>query len=1345
MKFRYGADDLTSYNRDNMEYVKAWIDALDKYSGEEIEEIRNSKKISDKDRQRLKLHEREKNAYMQRRRNYSDAINYINSLKKVTDFVHNQQEYSNRFNNGGKRGMLGDEAISMIFDFSDTPESEEINAKLFEHLGERVNGKFTANLAIASNYSFVNSYGPEQLAGLLKGDDKSAVGSIDIIRKLDALKNIAATRQQLAGYGIEVDNALMDKLEAYYLQNKTVIEALSAKADKISNIIYMNFGDDPFITPEIVTALFKKADETDVFSEEIKDCFSYYAPVENLIMENEPEYSPEMIGKSQPENEKEAAERLKKMKAQLKPSEISEFEEKQPEEVNPEERQPEAEQPEDVNPGEKQPEASYTSVVTGTYTKNSFSAFQNIFKAELEDKEVPGMIDDGDGGGGEKLQKFFSNGGVSEDMALKFAEQAEQLSRKLTDLSRVNSHGLPQNLDADDYAELKSYYDDFIDLCRDIDKKLSKEAFNDGGSLYKKIQAALNADIHIVNELKEKHPEVPLELAFNNIKTRTISGSLKGAGSVGAGQNKRVVITIVDDYGVSRTGVYTLANEVTDSMIVNHDENVANNLNVDVLKIQKGERIDSRNSAMYDMANLLGRPDLIAPSMDVKLEGRGNVVEGNFMEFINGTDLDHMSSRDPYFDINPDDYISDSVKRDMLDLTVIDYLCLNVDRHGGNIIYQYGKDKNNVTRLTGIKGIDNDSSFGAENPNIDEHLVRIQPMTSTVLMTEEMAEKIKGMDRKTLELTLSKYKMNPAAVTAAYKRLVMLKDFLRFGEETSRELKTLQTLRDKQASGSILSQEEAKELKNMEARYKGFESNPIKFVQRNRSFNGTIPKQNYRPGIAVIPKGMLKNIDFDAMGKTTTLKDRRTGDVMHCGVIDNVTFEHNSQGRKNANMDLTIKRYKKLRQIDNGPNPELRIGGENINGAARVLGTENGKLLTELKEIAGDSRDADFNPLIAEMTKLKALSGKIGEEGYVPTDMEVNVLTGYIQSIKAECEKCKQAMNHNGIINLADRIKKEKILDKIAETMTPMISRVRDAQERDLLAFNVNMAKEAEDIQTGRRAIVADGYKDADIEPMLIKPVTSYSSSIVEFSYAVKTIANGNKKEDLSFCKPFLNSLNEIEMLTTKLNLSEKPAIGDISKLRNAYKAAIEWSVALQGADRSTPAEKQMKYLARSIGNCLRQDKSIIDMFKPGDKRSFAVQYVDSVINGGDSISLINGAINEMAVDIKTISDIDSNRKKSSPEFKKLAVCADSVMKIKDPKRLPEVLVELEKSCIDYIAKHKGIARNDLEQSCMVHAYNMKFSCHKFRTAHNIVKQMEQKNLGRQPGEKELQVNNPVM
>lgn len=62
--------------------------------------------------------------------------------------------------------------------------------------------------------------------------------------------------------------------------------------------------------------------------------------------------------------------------------------------------------------------------------------------------------------------------------------------------------------------------------------------------------------------------------------------------------------------------------------------------------------------------------------------------------------------------LDEDDPMKDSKGcfKQIADLQALDFLCGNVDRHDGNFSFQISKDR--PPRVLGIKGFDNDTSFG---------------------------------------------------------------------------------------------------------------------------------------------------------------------------------------------------------------------------------------------------------------------------------------------------------------------------------------------------------------------------------------------------------------------------------------------------------------------------------------------------------------------------------------------------------------------------------------------------------------------------------------------------------
>ena len=126
--------------------------------------------------------------------------------------------------------------------------------------------------------------------------------------------------------------------------------------------------------------------------------------------------------------------------------------------------------------------------------------------------------------------------------------------------------------------------------------------------------------------------------------------------------------------------------------------------------------IDKRNCAMSMMANLLGNPKLVAKSVPITVISGNETKTGIFMEKAKGVDLTHAPEDEPArgFDFNHFSYTEGL--RSMAELQVLDYICLNCDRHEYNMLYQF----DNRGKFAGVQGIDNDASFGIAVPENDK-------------------------------------------------------------------------------------------------------------------------------------------------------------------------------------------------------------------------------------------------------------------------------------------------------------------------------------------------------------------------------------------------------------------------------------------------------------------------------------------------------------------------------------------------------------------------------------------------------------------------------------------------
>lgn len=115
-----------------------------------------------------------------------------------------------------------------------------------------------------------------------------------------------------------------------------------------------------------------------------------------------------------------------------------------------------------------------------------------------------------------------------------------------------------------------------------------------------------------------------------------------------------------------------------------------------------------RNVGMTKVADLLGVPDLLARATPMKVVNKGVSTEGVFMEKAKGEDIAHLTPDSDLLKAGPDAMDNSPVLRQLTDLSVLDFICGNTDRHRANIFYQ--TDANG--KIIGIQGIDNDNSFG---------------------------------------------------------------------------------------------------------------------------------------------------------------------------------------------------------------------------------------------------------------------------------------------------------------------------------------------------------------------------------------------------------------------------------------------------------------------------------------------------------------------------------------------------------------------------------------------------------------------------------------------------------
>lgn len=202
------------------------------------------------------------------------------------------------------------------------------------------------------------------------------------------------------------------------------------------------------------------------------------------------------------------------------------------------------------------------------------------------------------------------------------------------------------------------------------------------------------------------------------------------------------------------------------------------------LGIEPGARVDSRNSAMSLVANMLGQPELLARSKPLTVVYNGQPVEGTFMELAKGSDRANISKNDPILKCSRDSYNNNQLLKSIADMQIVDYLCCNVDRHGGNLTYIVDNSDPDHPRVTGVQGIDNDMSFGVRRMGGDTSFFEGTTTFNDILViSRSMADKVLAMDAEKYIHSLRGQGLERDACQAAARRLRTLQEKIREGEK----------------------------------------------------------------------------------------------------------------------------------------------------------------------------------------------------------------------------------------------------------------------------------------------------------------------------------------------------------------------------------------------------------------------------------------------------------------------------------------------------------------------------------------------------------------------------------
>ncbi|MBO4887151.1 MAG: hypothetical protein J5589_02400 [Firmicutes bacterium] len=180
-------------------------------------------------------------------------------------------------------------------------------------------------------------------------------------------------------------------------------------------------------------------------------------------------------------------------------------------------------------------------------------------------------------------------------------------------------------------------------------------------------------------------------------------------------------------------------------------------------------RIDKRNAAMSSVADLLGMPNIIARSRTMKIRTKdGQDVEGVFMEEAKGFDANHPPASALTINSKSMQGTNGRAFRQLADIQALDYICGNVDRHGGNMLYTFDKKD----KLIGIQGIDNDCSFGTVE-TLEKPVNRMVAPVDMLVISKRTANRILATTPEMLRFAL-RGQVEEKAIKGAENRLMVM-------------------------------------------------------------------------------------------------------------------------------------------------------------------------------------------------------------------------------------------------------------------------------------------------------------------------------------------------------------------------------------------------------------------------------------------------------------------------------------------------------------------------------------------------------------------------------------------
>ena len=196
--------------------------------------------------------------------------------------------------------------------------------------------------------------------------------------------------------------------------------------------------------------------------------------------------------------------------------------------------------------------------------------------------------------------------------------------------------------------------------------------------------------------------------------------------------------------------------------------------------LSEGSRIEMRNVAMSDACEILGLGDLLAKSKPAQVMCNNRVIDGVVMENAEGVNIHNIPGNHPMSQI-PEEKIDEVFNtaeglKGLADLQMLDYICLNIDRHNENLFYRFEGLGTDNPRFKGPQGIDNDTSFSAEVPEPGHSRDKLPALNDMQVISEEMFAMINNPEKiKSLKETHKARGLSDEEIAATEQRIENIK------------------------------------------------------------------------------------------------------------------------------------------------------------------------------------------------------------------------------------------------------------------------------------------------------------------------------------------------------------------------------------------------------------------------------------------------------------------------------------------------------------------------------------------------------------------------------------------